>query len=321
MAYSLLSQGKFVLANKKIKGEINMKKVITTILICFLFVGAALAQEEDSTGTQGRHHHWSHWENDFNFLHEGFRGRPTLSFLYGFSNISLKNAQRTYANPDLMELKIGYTSKRSTWDDDNIFNYSNKYLQISYFSTELANTPNNPDVQSKMWRLGFGKASGYGYDFGNFNLVPYHASGFSWSRVEMLPDKVQTLVAFPPSGLEDYDKTIRFGTSAEGGLKFTFADHYTIEAGYEKSIIFRKHLFGKWVMSSVIEDATQSLLDGFIDEILDRAPKAAPVVNFLLKNALSYGIYELRQSKMNWPFNTEPPLSFDQFKFGVTIVF
>ena len=297
-----------------------MKKLITSTLICLLFVGATFAQEGDSTSSS-RHHRWYHWKNDFNFLHEGFRGRPTLGFLYGFSKMSLKNAQRTYADPELMELKIGYTSKRSTWDDDNIFDYNYKYLQISYFSTELANTPSNADVQSKMWRVGFSKASGYGYDFGDFNLIPYNASGFSWSRVEMLPDKIVTFAPLPPSGLEDYDNTIRFGTSAEGGLKFTYAGHYVIEAGYERSIIFRRHLFGKWVMSAIIEDATQSLLDGFIDEVLDHSPKAAPIVNFLLKNALSYGIYELRQSKMNWPFNTEPPLSYNQFKFGVTIVF
>jgi opacity protein-like surface antigen len=299
----------------------NMKKLFTTTLICLFFSIPVFSQSgEDSTGNHNRHH-WSHWKNDFNFIHEGFNGRPTLSFLYGFSNMSLREAQRSYADPNLMELKIGYTSKRSTWDDDNIFNYSKEYLQLSYFSTELANTPNNPDVQSKMWRFGFGKASGYGYDFGDFNLVPYHASGLTWSRVEMLPDKVVTFAALPPSGLEDFDQTIRFGTSAEGGLRFTFADHYTLEAGYERSIIFRRHLFAKWAMSAIIEDATQSLLDGFIDEILDYSPKAVPVVNFLLKNALSYGIYELRQSKMNWPFNTEAPLSYDQFKFGVTIVF
>jgi len=297
-----------------------MKKLFATILICLLFIGAAFAQEEDSTGTNNIHHRWSHWKNDFNFFHEGFHGRPTLSLLYGFSNMNLEGAQRSYADPNLIELKIGYTSKRSTWDDDNIFNYSNRYLQLSYFSTELANTPNNPDVQSKMWRLGFGKASGYGYDFGSFNLVPYHAAGLTWSSVEMLPDKVVTFTALPPSGLEDYNQTIRFGTSAEGGVMFTFADHYTIEVGYERSVIFRRHLFAKWAMSAIIEDATQSLLDGFIDEVLDHSPKAVPVVNFLLKNALSYGIYELRQSKMNWPFNTEPPLSYDQFKFGVTIV-
>jgi hypothetical protein len=298
-----------------------MIKIITTALICLLSFAGVFAQEEDSVDTNSGHHHWYHWKNDFNFLHEGFRGRPALSFLYGFSNMNLKDAQRTYADPNLMEFKIGYTSKRATWRDDDIFNYSNKYFQISYFSTELANTPNNADVQSKMWRIGFGKASGYGYDFGGFNIVPYHASGLTWSRVEMLPDKIQTFAALPPSGLEDYDQTMRFGTSAEGGLMFTFANHYTVETGYERSIIFRRHLFGKWVMSAIIEDAAQSLLDGFIDDISDHSPKAVPIVNFLLKNALSYGIYELRQSKMNWPFNTEPPLSYDQFKFGVTMVF
>jgi hypothetical protein len=32
-------------------------------------------------------------------------------------------------------------------------------------------------------------------------------------------------------------------------------------------------------------------------------------------------MYQLRQEKMNWPFNTAPPLAYDQFKFGVTFVF
>jgi len=36
---------------------------------------------------------------------------------------------------------------------------------------------------------------------------------------------------------------------------------------------------------------------------------------------LSYGIYELKQDKMNWPFETVPPLAFSQFKIGVSFVF
>ena len=56
-------------------------------------------------------------------------------------------------------------------------------------------------------------------------------------------------------------------------------------------------------------------------EIFESSPQAGPIVNFLLKNALAYGIYELRQSDMNWPFTTTPPLSFDTFRLGATFTF
>ena len=58
-----------------------------------------------------------------------------------------------------------------------------------------------------------------------------------------------------------------------------------------------------------------------INKIFKSSPAAGPVVNFLLKNALAYGIYELRKDKMNWPFKSEAPITYDQFKFGVTFVF
>jgi hypothetical protein len=63
------------------------------------------------------------------------------------------------------------------------------------------------------------------------------------------------------------------------------------------------------------------LLDKFIDEIFESSPSAAPVVNFMLKSALTYGMYELRKDKMNWPFNSDSPLTYDQFKFGLTFIF
>ena len=94
-----------------------------------------------------------------------------------------------------------------------------------------------------------------------------------------------------------------------------------IDAGYERSIVFERHLFWKWAGSALIEAAAQGLLDEFINKIFKSSPAAGPVVNFLLKNALAYGIYELRQDEMNWPFPSSPPLAYDQFKVGMTFVF
>jgi hypothetical protein len=118
-----------------------------------------------------------------------------------------------------------------------------------------------------------------------------------------------------------YNKTFRFGNSFQGGLQFKFTDNLGIDASYERSIVYSRHLFWKWGGSELIEVIGQGLIDKFVEEILDSTPAAVPVVNFVLKNALSYGLYELRQDKMNWPFETAPPLAFDTFKVGFTFVF
>ena len=94
-----------------------------------------------------------------------------------------------------------------------------------------------------------------------------------------------------------------------------------MEAGFERSIVFERHLFWKWAGSSIIELIAHGLLDAFINKILDSSPAAGPIVSFLLKSALGWGIYELKQDKMNWPFTSEPPIAFDNIKFGVTFVF
>ena len=98
--------------------------------------------------------------------------------------------------------------------------------------------------------------------------------------------------------------------------------HYVeLNASYERSIVFRRHLFWKWLGSALIETAGQVAVDKFVDEIMDSTPCAGPIVSFVLKNALAYGAYELRMQKMNWPFKSEPPLSYDQFKVGINFVF
>jgi hypothetical protein len=93
------------------------------------------------------------------------------------------------------------------------------------------------------------------------------------------------------------------------------------EAGYERSIVFERHLFWKWAGSGIIEVAAQGLLDAFIKEIFKSSPSAGPIVYFVLKSALGYGLYELRQEKMNWPFSSAPPIAFNNIKFGVTFTF
>ena len=293
------------------------KTFLFIILIITVAVSAVLPQEKDDS-TEVNDHCWKHGKFEFNLFHGHFKGSPTVSLFYGFSGIKLKNLPQSPSKPNLLEFKIGYTDETETPEEENILNYNYKYLLVSDFSTDISGNNALNDFKNQMWRFGFGRSFGYGYKIGSSSIIPYHAYSIDWSRV-----KFNSIPSNPVEQqmLDPFNNTFRFGTSTEGGIRIKIIPHFIIEGSYERSIIFPKHLFWKWAGSAVIEAGGQIALDNFIKEIMDSSPYAAPVMSFLLKNALSYGIYELRQSKMNWPFNTVAPLAYDQFKVGVTLAF
>jgi len=71
----------------------------------------------------------------------------------------------------------------------------------------------------------------------------------------------------------------------------------------------------------LLEFGGYSLTDRFVKAVLRSSPYAAPIVDFFLKNAVSFAMYELRKEKMNWPFKSVAPLTFDTWKLGVTFRF
>jgi hypothetical protein len=278
--------------------------------------------QEDSTKTnEDWDWHWDKWEDwtvDFGFK----KTRPAISLQYGLANLDRKDLQSQFVDPNLLEVKLGYIKDRVAWETDNIIRHSYKYLYLSNESNKHAGKEAvGSEIESDMWRFGIGRLSGYGYKLGeNAAIIPYYAYTLNWSNIDF---KESTAEFDNPDReiLNLYDKSFRFGTSSEGGVRIKLIDNLILDAGYERSIVFQRHLFWKWAGGAIMEAAAQGLLDGFVSEVFESSPVAGPIVNFLLKNALAYGIYELRQDKMNWPFNSEAPIAYDQFKFGVTVVF
>ena len=294
-------------------------KLLFTIIICLVTFSYIIPQEnEDSTETS---HSWwkKHHKFKFDLFSNEFRGHPSISVNYGLSKMSLKDFNESFAKPNMLEVKLGYTRQKENSEEENIIDYKYRYLFLSNFSTDLSNSASNgTDLKTDMWKFGFGRSSGYGYKLGAAAIIPYHAYSFEWSRLRM---KDTPLSRVDQSMTDLFNDSFRFGTSTEGGIKIRIIHSIMLDAGYERSIIFPRHIFWKWAGSVVIEAIGQSAIDKFVDEVMDSSPYAAPVVNFVLKNALSYGIYELRHDKMNWPFATAAPLAYDQFKFGLTFVF
>ncbi len=288
-------------------------------LIFMLSTTFVLAQ--DNTDTTATEKEWEKWEKDMNDRWGDFsmdflkNAQPTIALNYGLSNMSYNNFKEKFSNPNLFELQLGYTDFKMKWLE-SIFQMNYRFISVSDISTKLSG--NKDGLKSDMWRIGVGRTYALGYKFGKKSLIPYYSNSLIWSRLKM--DDIVT-DSTDKALIDHFNKSFRFGTSSKGGIEFQITQNIGINAEYERSIVFPRHLFWKWAGGVLIEASSQALLDEFIDAIYKSSPFAAPIANFILKNALSYGIYELRQDKMNWPFDTAAPLSYDQFKFGLTFVF
>ena len=291
--------------------------IIFSIIITFS--GNLTAQDSTKTNDNDNGWEWSWDSNEFEqWVHFG-KKLPTISLQYGLTDANRNDISAEFTNPNLLEMQIGHTSRRLSHYADYLIKFTSRYFHLGYLSSKLAGSSDNPDeLRTKSWRFGFGRSGGYGYKIGDAAVIPYSTYSFDWTRVDF--ENTSSLQS-DNNIIQRYDESFRFGSSSEGGISFIASSLITIQAGYQRSIVFERHLFWKWAGSALIEAAAQGLVDSFIKEIFRSSPAAGPVVYFLLKNALSYGIYELRQEKMNWPFPSAPSLSFDSFKFGVTFTF
>ena len=290
----------------------------------FIMISASIAlakNNADSSSTEDEWQKWKKWEENMNDDWGDFtmdflqNAQPTIVLNYGLSNMSLYNLKGKFADPKLFELQLGYTNYKMKWLE-SIFQLNYRFISVSNISTKLGG--NSEGLKSDLWRIGVGRTYAFGYKFGPAALVPYYSNSLIWSRLNM---EDQPSDSTDRSMIDRFNKSFRFGTSSKGGINFQITENIGLNVEYERSIIFPRHKFWKWAGGVLIEASGQALLDEFVDAIYKSSPFAAPIANFVLKNALSYGIYELRQEKMNWPFDTEAPLSYDQFKFGVSFVF
>jgi hypothetical protein len=293
----------------------NCKSKILAAVIWFLFsvlilsLSSPVIAKEESTGEQRK--------SRLRFLR-----KPTMSIYYGFTNNSLKDLNRSLANPRLLEIKLGGTYEELKNRSAKVIKYEYNYFSLANISNDLGNQAESDEIGTDLWRIALGGDRGYGYRLGHSKKSPAiilcHSGGIHWSRLD-----VKDGVANPSDSvlLDLFDGAFRFGTMMEANVKFKISSLLVFDAGFERAILFRRHLFWKWLGSMAIEGTIQLLIDEFVERIMESSPQAAPLVNFILKNGATYGIYELRKDKMNYPFKSGSPLVNDSFKFGWTFVF
>ncbi len=297
-----------------------MKLFGITITFLLMTISPLYINAQDSTKTDDED--WA-WEWEWDYVDDWIswsQKKPTISLDYGLSKISREDVDASFANNDLIELKLGYTTRKNTRYADYIEKFNYNYAFLNYSSTSLAGgTEDSSEIETSNWQFGLGWSSGYGYKIGSeAAIIPYYSSTLSFTEVDFQND---SLNANDEDIMNRYYGAFRFGSSSEFGIRGQITDLFIIEAGYETAAVFEGWLFWKWAGSAVIEVAANGVLDIFIKEVFKSSPAAGPIVFFVLKGALGYGLYELRRGEMNWPFPSAPPIAFNNLKFGMTFTF
>ncbi len=251
-----------------------IQRLLILSLICLLAGSNIYSQTEGDTAKVWEENDWN-WEwEDFRFDGWRLKGSPAISILYGISNQSLDGLNGSFKDPNLIGVKLGFISERNTRSTENISRYKYSNLHLSNFSTDFSGTSKSTGYESSIWRFGFGRESGYGYKAGSVSIIPYYAYSFDWSRLNLKTTPADSL---DKARLDLFNESFRFGTSSNGGIKIRIIENLSVDAAYERSAVFQRHLFWKWAGSALIESAAQGLLDSFISKITLSSPYAGPI--------------------------------------------
>jgi hypothetical protein len=248
---------------------------------------------------------------------------PTLELQYGFAEPKFHKDvfQGKFTNVNTFDARLGFTDFDKVKNSDNILDYKFKYFFLSNSALGLGSNKKEADeIETNTWRFGLSNSTGYGWKLGEFSsIVLYRDDG--WLTWTMIDFKDKALDSNSQKAIDYFGDRFRFSEQFQGGVKFRIQKNIAINAGYERILVYPRHLFWKWLGSEIIQGIGDAGLDKFIKEVEKSSPTIAPIVYFVLKNSLSYGIYELRRKSMNWPFESTSPMLFDSFKVGLTFTF
>ena len=238
---------------------------------------------------------------------------------------SCANAFGKFANLGNWDIKLGKSEQKNF--NRILIDLNERYVFGSYLSSSTQTiSETNYKILTDAYRFGFGSRDGIGFGGSGFSVVPYISQDFVWTKLSdyNLQSPAEGGGSDQSAVLNEYLGTFRFGDKASYGMKIELASMLQLNANYETSVVYRRHLFWYWSGSYIVSQIGYNALGYFTDDIVDNSPVIGTVFNFLLKAGYQYGYYLLRKENMNWPFNTsgkEAPLTYEMFNVGVTFLF
>ncbi len=244
--------------------------------------------------------------------------RPYLEAAYGIGVPKHKSFAVDFDNNGLAEFRLGFSQIDPY--KNYVYTINEGYLFGGFLSRDLALEEDKlHEGNTKATRFGLGNRQGYGYKLGPFTLLPYSYFGMAWTKIEA--ENKAELSADELAIVERYEGSYRFGQTSEAGMKVRLGKMLAGSAGYEFSVVYPRHLFGKWFGSMLIQSIGYSAIVAYSDAIVDATPALGPLINFALRNGLAFVFYWQMREEMNWPFATERPLTLEALKVSASFTF
>lgn len=307
-----------------------MKSVYSAILLLVLAVGAAFADGQKSSDDFWDGDKDAHFGNIFNWqhgMHSLFSHHtPYISVDYGFAKSSIHEDAFAGSISDcgVISLKFGHKNTKVLNKEAGILSLYDNYMFLERLDKELYKKDNsNTKIDASIWGGGLGWRNGYGYRIASDGFIMLtHADEFSWSRTDF--KNKQNLSQFDTTSREYLDVLadgIRFGNAFEAGLELQPIKNLSFKFSFRREAIMPRMMFWYWCLNYGIEQTAQGIVHSFTHEVMKNSPAAAPIVQFVLSNAMAYGMYELRKKNMNWPTTTVPAFVIDSYKIGLSFNF
>jgi hypothetical protein len=291
-----------------------MKIILFLSFIVLCFSITLHAQEEGTEGESGD----TEVEEVIDWAWKG-KFYPYIEVTAGMAQLKHEKFEGTLPEEGLGEIKLGYSQvqqyEKIIWELDQRFVFG------SYMDEDIASftDPASGDFKAKVSRFGFGNRLGYGYHLGPMELLPFFQSGLVWTKINS--DTTNGLSQNDNDILARYENVYRFGMTTEGGIQLQLLRSIALVTSYELAVVYPRHIFWPWLGSYIIIQTGLGMVSTFADDIMKSSPLFGPIIYFVLKNGLAYAFYQGVKEKMNWPFESETPMTMENIKVGISITF
>lgn len=241
----------------------------------------------------------------------------TFETSYGFANTSLPGFGQPIASTLHLEAMFGIKRYLFSRHSQALVDYAHPHAFASYYTVLTAPAETGigaKTVSMNLFRIGLGIRDGIGYRLENMAITPTINSAMllarpAFSRLPQDPDSASRAERF---------SALHFGTLTAAGVDVQAASTFAINFSYDWMLLFPRFMPWQFIGSHILQWGLQIGAGYFIDAVFGAGPQLLPVAHFLIKNALNFALYALRLNRMHFPFESEPPLSVQTFKIGIS---
>jgi hypothetical protein len=248
------------------------------------------------------------------------KNQITLDIDYGMSFISTKvkeNNPGKMANAFNLGVKYAFSRIYPIEGVDTRY-YASEFISLENVSSDMKpSSMQFAGIKSDLWRIGVGYRNGYAMYFNTTPVILYHSASLEWNRFDF-PDYQ---IPEDNNYLAKFDENFKFGTSFTAGAFIQIHSPLYLNIGYTNSIIFRNFEFMRYIGSAAGELLIQRGIDYLAYKYVAKDSKLTPILNFIVKNGLSYLLYERRKKQEYFPLKSVYPAGLNGFKIGLSFIF